>query len=46
MQSNMNVTVPTSIMPVPSQDLDFKRHMSWSFLYVILLEVRGNSSFC
>ena len=38
------LTPPYSV-PVPSQDLDFHRQISWSF-YVQRYEVRGSCTFC
>jgi hypothetical protein len=31
-------------VPVPSQDFDFQRHMSWSFLCSV--KMGGDCSFC
>jgi hypothetical protein len=37
----------TFFVPVPSQNLDFQRHMSWSFLCsVSTVKMRGDCSFC
>ena len=36
---------PPYFVPVPSQDLDFHRQISWSF-YVQRYEVRGSCTFC
>jgi len=37
----------TFFVPVPSQDLDFKCHMSWSFVFVFIeFRMKGDCSFC
>ena len=37
---------PPHFVSVPRQDFDFQRHMSWSFICVRCVQVRGDCSFC